>query len=33
MFDTGADPAILWRNFEKSVVDLQKLSTVVESRM
>ena len=31
MFDTGADPAILWGNLETSGVDLQKLSTIVIS--
>ena len=31
MFDTGADPTILWENLETSGVDLQKLSTIVIS--
>jgi 7,8-dihydropterin-6-yl-methyl-4-(beta-D-ribofuranosyl)aminobenzene 5'-phosphate synthase len=31
MFDTGADPTILWGNIETSGVDLQKLSKIVIS--
>jgi 7,8-dihydropterin-6-yl-methyl-4-(beta-D-ribofuranosyl)aminobenzene 5'-phosphate synthase len=31
MFDTGADPTILWENIKTSGVDLQKLSKIVIS--